>query len=452
MTSASSALPRGLVGLYALPAAGVGFMLFLVSIWFLKFATDVLLLAPGAVALLFAAARIWDAVIDPLAGWLSDRTRSRLGRRRPYMLAGAVALPLSFYWLFNPPPALPGPALLAWSAAGLFLVYTASTSFLVPHQALGAELSSDPHQRSRLFGMNYVTWQVGAAAAMATLAWVEAADAPRELLPRITLPLAALSLVLMGACTLRLRERSDYQGRGGPSVLRAFADVWRNPHARPLLLAFFIDSVGMAGTGILAPYVADYLLGGPQMLLFFFGFYMVPAVALAPLWPRLGQRLGKKRLWVGSLCLAAFAYGAIFFVVGGPLWQLCGMAALIGIAGSCAQVMVPSLLADVIDWDEWSTGERKEGAYSAMRTFLYKSAFGVMVVAVGSTLEWAGYRAGAAQNETTELALRTLFALMPAACYLATVAYVLPAFRYGEVQHAEIREALAERAAAANRL
>ena len=81
-------------------------MLFLVSLWFLMFSTDVLLLAPEAIAVLFAAARIWDAVIDPLAGYVSDRTRTPLGRRRPYMFAASIALPVVFYWLFNPPAVL----------------------------------------------------------------------------------------------------------------------------------------------------------------------------------------------------------------------------------------------------------------------------------------------------------------------------------------------------------
>ena len=190
-------LPRGRIALYALPSAGIGYMLFLVSLWFLKFSTDVLLLAPGAIATLFAAARIWDAVIDPLAGYLSDRTKTRFGRRRPYMMVASLALPVTFFWLFNPPADLSSEMLLVWSAISLFLVYTASTAFLVPHQALGAELSEDPTERSWVFGAHFVVWQIGAAGAMATMAIVEKSleggSNARELLPTITLPLAVLS-------------------------------------------------------------------------------------------------------------------------------------------------------------------------------------------------------------------------------------------------------------------
>lgn len=426
-------------------------MLFLVSLWFLKFSTDVLLLAPGLVSLLFAAARIWDAVIDPLAGYVSDRTRSRFGRRRPYMLVASFALPCVFFALFNPPVALSPDALLLWSGVALFAVYTSSTAFIVPHQALGAELSEDPFQRSRVFGTHYVAWQFGAATAMATMALVENTEEPRELLPLLTIPLAIASAAIMSTCSLRLRERPEYQGRGSDSLLRSFGDVWRNPHARPLLVAFFIDSIGMAGVGIIAPFVADYLLGGPEMLLFFFGFYMVPAIALAPVWPRLAQRLGKKRLWIAALVAATVGFGGFFFVAEGQTALLCALAALIGAGGSCAQVMVPSMQADVIDWDEWKTGERKEGAYSAMRTFLFKSAFGVMVILTGSTLEWAGYVPGGEQSEQTLFALRLLFSLIPASFYLATVFYVGAFFRFDEAAHARIRAELDRRRVATGR-
>jgi GPH family glycoside/pentoside/hexuronide:cation symporter len=447
--SARERLPRSRIALYALPSVGVGYMLFLVSLWYLKFSTDLLLLPPESIAAMFAAARIWDAVIDPLAGWVSDRTRTPIGRRRPYMLVAALALPFTFYWLFNPPTTLDGSSLLAWSAVGLFLVYTGSTAFLVPHQALGAELSENPTERSWVFGANFASWQLGAAAAMATMAVVEnALDAgnARQVLPEITLPLALLSGAFMAICATRLRERPEYQGRGSDSLLRAFGDVWRNPHARPLLIAFFIDSIGIAGVGIIAPYVADYLLGGAQVLLFFFGFYTVPAILLAPAWPALAARTGKKALWLGSLVVAGVGFGGFFFLDAGDTASLCLLAALIGSAGSCAQVIVPSLQADVVDWDEWKTGERKEGAYFAMRTFLLKSAFGVMVMIVGVTLRRVGYVPGAEQSDLAKLALRSLFSLLPLTFYLGTALYVWRFFRFTGEEHARVRAELDRRA------
>jgi GPH family glycoside/pentoside/hexuronide:cation symporter len=284
---------------------------------------------------------------------------------------------------------------------------------------------------------------------MATMAVVENAldgGGAREVLPLITVPLAFLSGAFMMFCAARLKERPEYQGRGSESLVGAFGDVWRNPHARPLLIAFFIDSIGIAGVGIIAPYVADYLLGGPEMLLFFFGFYTVPAILLAPLWPSLAARVGKKRLWIAALVVAGCGFGGFFVLDPGDTPSLCLLSALIGSAGSCAQVIVPSLQADVVDWDEWQTGERKEGAYFAMRTFLMKSAFGVMVMTVGLTLDRVGYVPGEEQTDQAKLALRALFSLMPLVFYAGTALYVWRFFRFSDQDHAQVRADLDARA------
>ena len=123
---ARTPLPKILV--YALPAVGDGFMTSLVSFFFLKFAADVLLLAPGLMGLLFGLSRIWDAVSDPLVGYWSDRTRSRLGRRRPWLAGGAVPMALFFVALWAPPSFLTGSALVAWLGVAIVLFYTAHTT------------------------------------------------------------------------------------------------------------------------------------------------------------------------------------------------------------------------------------------------------------------------------------------------------------------------------------
>ena len=95
-------LPLSTIAVYALPSVAMGFTGSLVSMYLLKFSTDVLLVSPAVVGLLFGVARIWDAVSDPLAGYWSDRTRSSLGRRRPWMLAAAAPAGLVFAGLWRP--------------------------------------------------------------------------------------------------------------------------------------------------------------------------------------------------------------------------------------------------------------------------------------------------------------------------------------------------------------
>ena len=146
-------VPLGRVLVYASPLVGVFLANSLVGIYLLKFATDVLYLAPALVGAIFLLGRVWDAVSDPLVGFLTDRTRSRLGRRRPWFLASALPVGLTIVAVWAPPPDLEGPALVAWFTLAVLLFYTAFTAFRVPHQAMAAELSRGYHDRTRVFAI-----------------------------------------------------------------------------------------------------------------------------------------------------------------------------------------------------------------------------------------------------------------------------------------------------------
>ena len=100
---AATRLPHGVLFFYGLPAAGVGYLFLLFSLYLMKFATDVLLIAPGVMGVILGLSRVWDAVSDPFAGYLSDRTRLRAGRRRPWMFVAAPLIALSFVMAFSPP-------------------------------------------------------------------------------------------------------------------------------------------------------------------------------------------------------------------------------------------------------------------------------------------------------------------------------------------------------------
>src|SRR5262245_43749305 len=105
---------------YAAPTFALGAPLFFVQFFFLQFATDVLLLAPAVIGAIFAVGRLWDAALDPILGTWSDRVRTRLGRRRPFMLAGIPILAGTFAVLWMPPAALAPSSTTAWLAVGLF--------------------------------------------------------------------------------------------------------------------------------------------------------------------------------------------------------------------------------------------------------------------------------------------------------------------------------------------
>ena len=151
------------------PVSALAAPLLFLQFFFLKFATDVLLMAPAVVGMIFAAGRLWDAISDPIVGTWSDRTRTRLGRRRPWMLVGVPLMALTILMTWAPPEALSGGALVAWVAVSLFGFYTAYTIYAVPHQSLGSEFTTDHHDRSRIFGAynaSFLIWMMCAFGGM----------------------------------------------------------------------------------------------------------------------------------------------------------------------------------------------------------------------------------------------------------------------------------------------
>ncbi len=145
-------LTTAIIWAYSAPRIAFGIMGILFATYLMKFSTDVLLIAPAVMGMLIAASRLWDAVSDPLVGYLSDNTRSRYGRRRIWMFYSAIPIGIGLIMMWSPPTGLVNLELVIWMGIALLVYETASTAFYVPHGALGVELTPNYHERTRLFG------------------------------------------------------------------------------------------------------------------------------------------------------------------------------------------------------------------------------------------------------------------------------------------------------------
>ena len=409
-----------LIALYSLPAAGANFMEQLIGMYLLKFAADVLLVAPAAIAVIFGLGRVWDAVTDPIVGYWSDRTRHRMGRRRPWILASALPFGLAFVALWSPPELAPG-ALRVWVCAAVILFYTAQTAFAVPHLAWGAELAGSGHDRTRIFGGRLAVGLGGAFLAAAAMGVLEQAEDPRAAARSIALLAALATFAACVLATSRLRERPDYQGRGGRSAHAAFGDVLRNPHARILLAVFFLESLGFASMVATMPFYIQYVALREGQTALFMGGALGAMLLTIPLWLALARRHGKQRLWHVSLLGRAAAFGAVL-VLPAHLAVLVANVALIGALFGCGAMLGPAVKADVIDDDEERTGQRKEGTYFASWNLAAKAAAGAAVMLSGALLQAVGFEPNAAQAPLARAGILALFGGLPCAFYLLAAA------------------------------
>lgn len=453
-------LKGSVIAAYVVPGVGVGYMGLLVGLYIMKFSTDVLLIAPAVMGTIFGASRIWDAISDPIVGYLSDRTKTRLGRRRSWFLVSILPLAGMFIWVFSPPNFLKGDALIAWMAVGVIAFYSSMTIFLVPQMSLGAELTPNYHERSRLFGFRYATSTVGSILALVGMRVLimaeqksDAAHDPtiiRTTAFHLSILASVVTAVLIAYAVVKLRERADYQGRSLKHPLVAFKDVWRNPHARLCIFVSFVENIGSAVIGLLTLYVAEYVIGRPALAPFIIFSYMICAAVSPPMWIPLSRRFGKIRLWMFSMMLTGLSFGGMFTLPFLPplakVVTIFVLAVFAGLAAGCGGTIAPSIQSDIIDYDEYTTGERKEGSYFAAFTFVFKSATGVMAFVTGYVLQFSGFVPNHPQTMTVQIAIMTLYSLFPLVCYtIGTL--IFSRFSLDEEAHGKIREALEARAA-----
>ncbi len=442
------ALPRSVIWAYSLPSVGFSFMGMLFGIYLMKFSTDVLLIAPAAIATLFGIGRLWDAVSDPIAGYLSDRSSARRGRRRAWMFVSALPLGLATLILWSPPLALSGWGLIFWMGLALLLYETAYTIFFVPYGALGMELTKLYHERTRLFAYRHVIAAAGSALGLGGVYLLRTAEDPRAMATAIALFGGATLSAMVFFVAIKIPEREEFQGRGAVNVYKAFADVFRNPHSRLLIIVYGIETFGAASIGMLAPYIMQYVVKRPDLTEAFILVYFIPQVAFTPVWVWISRHVGKKKLWLFSMAATSVSYFCMFFIAESSFALLWFILLLLGLGGGCGAVVAPSITADVIDYDEYLTGERKEGAYLAVWNLVRKGAGALTPIAAGLALQYTGYEPNVEQGESTKTAMLALIGILPGTCYLIGTLIFLR-FRLNEKEHAEVRAVLDARAAAA---
>ncbi len=399
---------------YSAPTAAMSAAFFLNQFYLLNFATDILLLAPGLVGVLLAISRIWDAISDPLVGRMSDRTRTRFGRRKPWIVGGGISFGLSVVLLWAPPASMGSAALAGWLGVLLIAFMTTGTAWSIPHQAWGAELAGTPHRRTGLFGFRLVFSMVGVAAAFGAMQAIANADSPREMASQLALYGGGSIACVLIVPALFLDERSRREPEAPSGHLAVLGRMLARPAARRLLGARLASNIGTGAQGTIAPYTAIYLLERPDLIGVLPATYIVPLIVSIPLWVVAARRYGRTVVWVGSMLVGAVAHIGLFWISSDTLVIAILLTGLVGFTAGSAGSVGPSLLADLIDLEENETRERSDGVYFAVWEFVEKTAGAIIVIFVAMALQVAGFEANARQGAAADFAIRFCLAIFPA--------------------------------------
>lgn len=463
-------LRRGTIWTYAAGSIGTGGFATLPGLVLTYYLTDSLGVAALMAGVIVTVAKIWDVVIDPVLGALSDADLARHGSRRRLMLTGAIALPVLFVLTFAVPPGLSPTVGAIWVMIAFLATATAFSLFQVPYIALPAELTDDYDERTRL-----LTWRV-VVLTFAILLF----GAGGPLLRKATgdpvtgyLLMGIVSGLLIGAGMLvatavarhGLRRRSAMTAAGtsaaeeaemlADSVVEtqpltlgrdastpgggirdnfrsAFETLRRSQPFRALLLTFVLQALA---TGLMlagAQYLATWVLRSEDAVTLLFVALIAPALVAAPAWGSLARRVGKERAFVGaSLLFAAAALSTLAALWAPGLWIYASVG-MAGVAYAGMQSLPMAMLPDVISHDALLHGPGRAGAFGGVWTAGETTGFALGATALALVLAATGYlerTAGAAvvQPDAALSGIVVSFSALPAALVLLSL---IPLARY----------------------
>ncbi|MBX3026728.1 MFS transporter [bacterium] len=411
------------------------------------FLTQVADLRPALAGLVPLIGRAVDAVTDPLMGRISDQTRWRAGRRRPYFLIGALPFGLSFAALWIDLPAASQAVKFAYYAAIYSLTSVWMTVLAIPYLALLPEMATDYDERTSLNTYRNAGSLVGVFVAVAMRPLAEACGGGPA---GYGLAAALVASLLVAPWPLIYRhsfERREFRDRPAATAWRReLRQVLRHRSFARLTAAYLSGRIAMDLVGALLILYLAYWIGRPDDFEIVMGLFLLGVAAALPCWLRLARGRDKAAMFlVGSLWWMA---GSSLFIFATPQWSvgtLALVAALTGIGYAAVDLMPWAMLGEVIDEDDLLTGERREGVYNGIFTFLRKLAGALAVFLALGLLDLLGFQRGGEQAEPVRQAIRWMTALAPALFLLIGIALL---WRYPLTRrvHEEIRAGLEARA------
>lgn len=460
----STALPRRTKFIYGLGDWGASAATTARNAFWFVFLTNVVGLNPGLAGTIVLIGKIWDSVNDPLVGMVSDRLQTRWGRRRPFLLFGAVPFGLMFFFMFLVPP--------IESRTGLFLYYTAVflifdtiyTVVNVPYTALTPELSDDYDERGNLAG-----WRIGVSifAALVTggafkllaenVFGVSFGGGTEGIRAGYALTAGIWGVTMAIPLLVLFKHIEEPESQPDPDPIRplqTFREVFSN---RPFRLGAIIYLLSFATVDVIlvvfVRFLVDYVRVTPGFDNLILAVVMGLAFVTMPLVVKMMKRFGKRETYIVSMMLMIVVMGIISQVPpGGQNWVLAA-AVFAGLGFGAANAIPWAIVADVVEEDELKTGKRREGIYAGYLVFFRKLASALAIFFVGQVLEATGFISTTTgsnfvqQPESALAALRFFVGVVPAVMLILSI---ITAWRYplDKEAYEAIRRQLVERRAA----
>ncbi len=450
-TAIQDRLPRLSKLLYGISDFGFACTDTTMQVLFAIFMTDVVGLKPVYAAAAIFIGRTWDYINDPLIGFLTDRTRTRWGRRRPFLLIGFIPFGLMFAMMWYRPPTDNQFLLAAYYAVAYFLFDTSYTFVTMPYAALTPELTPDYDERTSL-----TTFRMAFSILGSLVAFIVPLLIIGTMRPENSGRVFGMGIIFGAACALPLvltffgtRERPENFALSQPGLRDSFRAVWKN---RPFLFAAGIFLFTWTAADIIQAFLLFFLkyrmkMEGQSDLIL--GAIFITALLVLPLWNWISQKTDKRKAYiVGMIFLSTIMCTLIFLSPTSGLPLILVMAVLAGIGVSAIHVLTWAIIPDAVEVDELATGQRHEGVFYSLVSLFKKIASSIAIPLTLLVLDRSGYVSNAVvQKPSAILAIRILMGPVPSVLLLGGIAFAI-FYPLSRSSHAKTRAEIAARHAA----
>ena len=418
-----------------------------ISLYLFYFYTDVLGLPNAMAGIIYAIGSFWDAGTDPIMGYLADRTRTRWGRYRPYLLFVPIPMAFGYLLLLWHPGDMSITALGIVALIGQLIFRLLFTMASTPYSALMARMTSNSEDRAGMAGARMLFAYLGAFSVVALAGGLlENADSDREAFMSLAVISGILATVIFWICFAICREPPEDDAQApNLTIKQSFVSLRQNTPFLVVFAAVVLMTTGTTVIGKTMIYFFEYQMGdrnGAQIALMAFG---LTGLLVIPFWTFVTLKTSKRLVWmVGSFFLSLALLAFLVNPATSQNMVILNYIAMSFGAGAFA-ITFWGMLPDTVEYGEWKTGHRVESMVFGFATFAQKSAVALSALILGVLLDVIGYQAGIVQSEETLSGLRMIIVFVPLAGVVTSVACIY-FYPLSPQRHADIVAELQSRA------
>lgn len=412
---------------YSLGDTASHFVWDMVGFWLLFFYTDVYGISAAAAGTIMLVARFWDMAIDPVIGVVSDRTNTRWGKFRPYILIGAIPYAILAILTFTTPN-LGETGKIVYAGATYVLLMTAYAAINLPYSALGAVMTDDTYERAGLNTYRFIagfTGQFIVTGLALTLAEFFGGGDKAQGFQYTVFLFAALSLVFFFITFKTTRERVQPPKEQVNSLQEDIKNLFLNKAWIILALVGIISFIMFAMQNAAIAYYFKYYLGRENNVQLFNVIGTVALIVALPLSKPLAKRFGNKNVFIGSSLISGLFFMLIYIAGVNDLTTIYIFNIIAKMAYAPAVPLLWTMIADSADYGEWTTGRRATGLYFSAAVFAQKAGWGIGAAIAGWILAISGFVANAVQNATSITGIKLLVSVIPGILYMSCALFMI---------------------------